>query len=91
MVRSSDPLQGLKKRGEIMNRRLSEKGQIIVILALGMVAIIGITALAVDGTLLYNQRQIGRAHGRTPVTASHLVCRLSLEKKTLPDTRYADP
>lgn len=40
-----------------MNRRLSEKGQIIVILALGMVAIIGITALAVDGTLLYNQRR----------------------------------
>ncbi len=57
MVRSSDPLQGHKKRGEIMNRRLSEKGQIIVILALGMVAILAITALAVDGSLLYNQRR----------------------------------
>jgi len=40
-----------------MNRRSSEKGQIIVILALGMVAILAITALAVDGSLLYNQRR----------------------------------
>ncbi len=35
----------------------TEKGQIIVILALGMVAILAITALAVDGSLLYNQRR----------------------------------
>src|SRR3546814_8073242 len=27
------------------------------------------------------QRQIGRAHVRTPVTNAHLVCRLRLEKK----------
>jgi len=40
-----------------MKIRSNEKGQIIVILALGMVAILGITALAVDGSLLYNQRR----------------------------------
>src|SRR3546814_3257110 len=27
------------------------------------------------------QREIGRAHGCTPVTTAHLVCRLLLEKK----------
>ncbi len=40
-----------------MKIRSNEKGQIIVILALGMVAILAITALAVDGSLLYNQRR----------------------------------
>lgn len=40
-----------------MKKRTVEKGQIIVILALSLVAILGITALAVDGTLLYNQRR----------------------------------
>jgi len=40
-----------------MKGKLEEKGQIIVILALGMVAILAITALAVDGSLLYNQRR----------------------------------
>ncbi|HNR03062.1 MAG TPA: pilus assembly protein TadG-related protein [Anaerolineaceae bacterium] len=34
-----------------------EKGQIVVILALAMVAIIGITALAIDGSLIYNERR----------------------------------
>src|SRR3546814_4778168 len=29
------------------------------------------------------QRQIGRAHVRTPVTNAHLVCRLLLEKKNI--------
>lgn len=40
-----------------MKRIYQEKGQIIVILALGMVAILGITALAIDGSLLYSQRR----------------------------------
>ena len=34
-----------------------EKGQILIILALAMVAIIGITALAVDGGMIYNERR----------------------------------
>src|SRR3546814_6744447 len=29
-----------------------------------------------------DEREIGRAHVRTPVTNAHLVCRLLLEKKT---------
>lgn len=39
-----------------MNRKM-EKGQILIILALAMVAIIGITALAVDGGMIYNERR----------------------------------
>src|SRR3546814_3289622 len=33
-----------------------------------------------DYDLLLLERQIGRAHVRTPVTTAHLVCRLPLEK-----------
>ena len=40
-----------------MKVKNSEKGQIIVILALSMVAIIAITALAIDGSLIYNVRR----------------------------------
>lgn len=40
-----------------MKIKKSERGQIIVILALSMVAIIGITALAIDGSLIYNARR----------------------------------
>ena len=40
-----------------MNAKRNEKGQIIVILALSMVALIGFTALAVDGSLIYNARR----------------------------------
>lgn len=39
-----------------MNRKM-EKGQILIILALAMVAIIGITALAVDGGMVYSERR----------------------------------
>ena len=37
--------------------KLEQNGQIIVILAIAMVALIGITALAVDGSLVYNDRR----------------------------------
>lgn len=40
-----------------MKNKKSEKGQIIVILAISMVAILAITALAIDGSLVYNQRR----------------------------------
>lgn len=40
-----------------MIMKKSERGQIIVILALSMVALIGITALAVEGSLLFNSRR----------------------------------
>lgn len=40
-----------------MMTKKSEQGQIIVILALSMVALIGFTALAVDGSLIYNARR----------------------------------
>lgn len=40
-----------------MRTKKSERGQIIVILALAMVAILGITALAIDGSLIYNARR----------------------------------
>lgn len=40
-----------------MKEQKSEKGQIIVILALALVAILAITALAIDGSLNYNQRR----------------------------------
>jgi hypothetical protein len=40
-----------------MNRQKSEKGQIIIILALSLVAIMAITALAIDGSLIYNERR----------------------------------
>ena len=40
-----------------MKTNSQEKGQIIVILALALVAIIGITALAIDGSLIYNERR----------------------------------
>jgi len=41
----------------MMKIKKSEQGQIIVILALAMVAILGITALAIDGSLIYNERR----------------------------------
>src|SRR3546814_4722123 len=34
-----------------------------------------------DQHMTLGQKQIGRAHVRTPVTNAHLVCRLLLEKK----------
>ena len=34
-----------------------EKGQIVIILALALVAIVGITAVAVDGSMTYNERR----------------------------------
>ena len=40
-----------------MQKFRNERGQIIVILALAMVALIGFTALAVDGSLIYNARR----------------------------------
>ena len=40
-----------------MKKQSSEKGQIIVILALGMTAIVGIVALAIDGSLILNARR----------------------------------
>ena len=40
-----------------MIMKKTEQGQIIVILALAMVAILGITALAIDGSLIYNARR----------------------------------
>lgn len=40
-----------------MKTNRQEKGQIVVILALSIVAIIGITALAIDGSLIYNERR----------------------------------
>lgn len=44
-----------------MSKHSSEKGQIIVILALSLVAILAITALAVDGSLVYNQRRLDQS------------------------------
>lgn len=35
----------------------SEKGQIIIILAVSLVAILGVTALAVDGSMIYRERR----------------------------------
>ncbi len=40
-----------------MNMVKKEKGQILVILALAMVALLAITALAIDGSLVYNDRR----------------------------------
>jgi hypothetical protein len=40
-----------------MDLNKKEKGQILVILALAMVAILAITALAIDGSLVYNDRR----------------------------------
>ncbi len=39
------------------NRRLSEKGQAIVLLMLGIVVLLGFTALAIDGGMVYSQRR----------------------------------
>lgn len=40
-----------------MIRNKNERGQIIVILALSMVALIGFAALALDGSMIYNERR----------------------------------
>lgn len=40
-----------------MRKKEKESGQIVVILALAIVAIIGITALAIDGSMIYNERR----------------------------------
>lgn len=40
-----------------MDMRKKEKGQILVILALAMVALLAVTALAIDGSLVYNDRR----------------------------------
>jgi hypothetical protein len=40
-----------------MDMRKKENGQILVILALAMVALLAITALAIDGSLVYNDRR----------------------------------
>jgi hypothetical protein len=40
-----------------MNNNKNEKGQIIIILALGLVAILGFTALALDGSMIYKERR----------------------------------
>ncbi|MBA4384915.1 MAG: hypothetical protein C0410_09280, partial [Anaerolinea sp.] len=37
--------------------KTQEKGQIIVVLAVALVAILGITALAVDGSMIYSERR----------------------------------
>jgi hypothetical protein len=42
---------------EKMNKQKQHKGQIVVILAVAMVAILAVTALAVDGSLVYNDRR----------------------------------
>lgn len=44
-----------------MNRKSQEKGQIIIILALGLVGILALTALALDGSRVYNERRLDQS------------------------------
>ena len=51
-----------------MNRK-TEKGQVLVIIALAMIAILGITALAIDGSLVYNSRRADQSTADSAVLA----------------------
>src|SRR3546814_1168583 len=50
-------------------------------IGLGLDVFVDISLTSQSEEALTAFEQIGRAHGRTPVTNAHLVCRLLLEKK----------
>lgn len=45
-----------------MLHKRSEKGQALVLIALAAVGLFAFTALAIDGGMVFSDRQIGRAH-----------------------------
>lgn len=47
------------------NQRASERGQVLVLIALGMVALLGFTALAIDGSMMYSDRRYGQSAADT--------------------------
>lgn len=64
-------------------REKMEKGQIIIILAVAIVAIVGITALAVDGSLTYNERREDQSIADSVALAGAGNAAQSLKDKTV--------
>ncbi len=60
-----------------------DKGQIVIILALAIVAIVGITALAVDGSMTYNERREDQSIADSVALAGAGAAAQSLKDKTV--------
>lgn len=70
-----------------MNKKSQEKGQIIIILALGLVGILALTALALDGSRIYNERRLDQSTADSAALAGAGAAAQSM-KDSLPSSFY---
>lgn len=72
-------------------REKREKGQIVIILAVAIVAIVGITALAVDGSMTYNERREDQSIADSVALAGAGNAAQSLKDKTIAESFCGKP
>ena len=70
-----------------MKRKSQEKGQIIIILALGLVGILALTALALDGSRVYNERRLDQSTADSAALAGAGAAAQAM-KDSLPSSFY---
>lgn len=70
------------------NRSNSEQGQALVLIVLGMVALLGFTALAVDGSMLYSDRRFAQNAADAAALAGAAEAALSLENSHVSYTSW---